>query len=219
MTGENHARAFELAEEASEAEVVAQLISNDRDIVNFESWALRCRFEPEDDTLAARKAMYDGDKAYLAAQLPPAGEFYVDGIKNWRKVLDKYPELLKDSIITDDLMSSINRYRNLLHQLAEEFPDPFILQDVIDADAATRAPGLPATSSEQEGESAAEGQSKASSEGAADQPAGANQPAETPSKSKSDDSAPAAEPTEAPPDEKAADEKPPQNGKENGKEK
>ena len=80
--------------------------------------------------------MYDGDRAFAAAQLPPADELYVEGIKNWRKVLDKYPDLLKDSNLTDDLMESINHYQTILHQLNEKMPEPFLLQDVIDADKA-----------------------------------------------------------------------------------
>ncbi len=189
LTGENHSRAFELAEEAGEAEAVSQMIGTQRETVNFENWRLRCRFEPEDDTLAARKAMYDGDKAFNAAQLPPAGEFYLEGIQKWRKVLDKYPELLKDSLITEDLMTSINRYRNILHQLAEEFPAPFILQDVIDADAASKARGLPATKDSTKDEGKDE---KASSDGAPEQPADEAKPTETPSAPQaSDDKSPA----------------------------
>ena len=152
VTGDEHARVFQLAEEATEAENIARAIDNDREIVNFKSWALRCRFEPEDETLAARKAMYDGDKAFLAAQLPPAGEFYVDGINSWRKVLDKYPELLNDSLIVEDLMTSINRYRSILHHLSEDFPKPFVLQDVVDVDARSKAPPVPAANAGAEGD-------------------------------------------------------------------
>jgi hypothetical protein len=53
-------------------------------------------------------------------------------MKLWRKVLDKNPSLVPDQTAGDDLMDVIKRYRRILNQLDEPFPQPFILQDVID---------------------------------------------------------------------------------------
>ena len=48
-------------------------------------------------------------------------------------MLDKNPSLIPDQTAGDDLMDVIKRYRRILGQLDEPFPQPFILQDVIDA--------------------------------------------------------------------------------------
>ena len=47
--------ALRWAEEIAQAEFMARAIGNDRDIVNFDYWMLRCKLESSDDTLAARK--------------------------------------------------------------------------------------------------------------------------------------------------------------------
>jgi hypothetical protein len=40
------------------------------------------------------------------------------------------------------LMVSVNHYQTVLHQSSKPFPQPFVLQNVIDADAMFRAPAV-----------------------------------------------------------------------------
>lgn len=143
ITGENHAAALKAAEDATQAEFMSRTINIERDIVNYDYWKLKCRIEPDDDTLAARKSMYDGDRAYSKGDLVACRQSYIDGLKKWRVVLDKYPALLKDSDLTEDLVASIGHYRSILHQTDEKFPTDFILQDVLDADAEFHGPKGP----------------------------------------------------------------------------
>ena len=53
----------------------------------------RCaaRIEPQDDTLEARKLIYDADQAFTAAQLVKSKQLYDEGLQKWREVLDAYP--------------------------------------------------------------------------------------------------------------------------------
>lgn len=155
ITGENHAAALRAAEEATYADLMSKLIDIERDIVYYNYWLLRCQIEPNDDTLEARKLIYEGDQAFNAAQLVKSRDLYVQGLSRWRQVLDAHPALLNDSSMTDPLMDSIKRYRSVLHQLDERFPQPFVLQDVIDADARFHGPSLP-TSESSGGESPGE---------------------------------------------------------------
>jgi len=143
ITGENHAEALKWAEAATQAEFVSQVIDTERGIVNYDYWRLRCQLEPEDATLAARQAFYDGDRAFVDASFERANTAYENGLKKWREVLDAHPALLQDSNLTEQLVESILHYRTLLHQLDQKFPDPFILQDVVDADAAFHGPRVP----------------------------------------------------------------------------
>lgn len=179
ITGENHSKALKLAEEAMQADQISSVIDTDREVVNYDYWRLRCRIEPEDDTLEARKAFYDGDRAFSEAAFDKASEAYTAGLQKWRSVLDKHPSLLKDTNLTDQLVDSIMHYRSLLHQLDEKFPEPFVLQDVIDADASMRGPRLP-ISSDASGEPAEStpASDEAPSESASKEPAdGADAPA------------------------------------------
>ncbi len=143
ITGDNHAAALRAAEEATYADMMVKLIDIERDIVYYDYWRLRCEIEPSDDTLEARKLVYEADQAFNAAQLVKSRDLYVQGLARWRQVLDSHPKLLDDSSMTDPLMDSIKRYRSVLHQLDERFPQPFVLQDVMDADVKFNGPGLP----------------------------------------------------------------------------
>jgi hypothetical protein len=148
VQGENHAAALRAAAEATYADQFADAIDIERGIVNYDYWQLRCRVEPNDDTLEARKAVYDGDQAFLAAQLVKSKELYDKGWEKWAVVLKDYPELLNDQTFSDELIDSISHYRSVLHQLDEKFPQPFILQSVVDADVKFHGPRVGATPGE-----------------------------------------------------------------------
>jgi hypothetical protein len=153
VSGENRAAALKAGQEAESADEMSRLINVERDIANYNYWLLRCQIEPNDDTLEARKLVYEGDQAFRAAQLVQSKELYVQGLEKWRKVLDAHPKLIDDSSMTDPLVESINRYRSVLHQLDEKFPDPFVLQNVLDVDAGYH--GTPSSSSESSTEESA----------------------------------------------------------------
>jgi len=62
----------------------------------------------------------------------PAKKAYEEAFAAWREVLDSSPVLKADDLTGDDLVEMIDRYRKVLDQLDEKFPQPFILQDVLD---------------------------------------------------------------------------------------
>ena len=150
IPGADRAAALKAAADATQAEMVSKAISGERDIVNYDYWLLRCQIEPEDDTLVARKLFYDGDRAYTAAKLQQSFEFYTEGLKKWRQVLNAHPALLADQNLTDDLHDSIDHYRATLRQLDDKFPQPFTLQDVLDAHVKFHGPDPSQTPSEDE---------------------------------------------------------------------
>ncbi len=160
ITGENHAAAVKAADDAVQFGSMAKAIGGERDIINYDYWIRRCQIEPEDDTLAARKLFYDGDRAYLAAKLVQSHDLYTDGLKKWRQVIDKHPVLLDDNNLTDELAESINHYLSVLHQLDEKLPRPFILQDVLDAHQ--RATGTKVELGDSEAEAKADGAASSS---------------------------------------------------------
>lgn len=135
IAGDNRAAALQAAEEIVQADMMSQAIEGERGVLNYDYWVLKCKIEPEDNTLEARKAIYDGEAALNAGQFDKASQLFTEGLKKWRVVIDAHPQLLTDSNLTEDLVLSTKRYRRLLNQLDEKFPEPFILQDVLDADA------------------------------------------------------------------------------------
>lgn len=134
ITGQKKRKeARKLAKEAVGLEQTATYIRRYRDIVNYVYWRLRADVERTDEMIEARRLLHQGDQAYAEGDLVAARDAYREGMIGWRSVLDKHPALVPDVTTGEDLMDVIKRYRRILAQLDEPFPEPFILQDVIDA--------------------------------------------------------------------------------------
>ncbi len=140
IVGPHRKEAIKLADEINEHETLARYIQSYRQIINFVYWRLRAEVEQTEELLAARKALHQGDQAYADTDLIAARNAYRQGLQGWRSVLDKHPSLVKEEITGNDLMDVIKRYRRILGQLDEPFPEKFILQDVLDAHSVTTAP-------------------------------------------------------------------------------
>jgi hypothetical protein len=128
----NRLEALRLADAATHDKWLAGVIDRYRDIVNFNDWRLHCEVEQTPDALAARKAIYEGDRAFHASDLDTAKKLYDEGLTRWRAVLDAYPQIKEESVVVDELVDMITEYGKLLDQLDLEMPEPFILQDVLD---------------------------------------------------------------------------------------
>ncbi|GAG14637.1 unnamed protein product, partial [marine sediment metagenome] len=93
-------------------------------------------------TQAARKA---ADKAVAVTEkkdtskkdpskedLAAAAKGFEQSLADWRKVLDKYPSAIADKNIADELMMTIDSYKQILKRQDKKLPEKFILQDVVD---------------------------------------------------------------------------------------
>jgi hypothetical protein len=128
---EIRAKAKRLAEEHVEAAETADIIDRYRDIVNFDYWRATCEMSVTDLALQAREATWRAEKDYEEARLQPAKQAFEEAFKAWRKVLDDSEVLREDTMTQEDIVEIIDIYRELLEQLDEPFPQPFILDDVL----------------------------------------------------------------------------------------
>ncbi len=124
--------ATRLARQTMETMERAEIIDRYRDIVNFEYWRERARVEKQPDTLAARELIYKGDQALQRADLLAAKEYYDRGMALWRKVFDNADEVFHQGTTGEDLIDTVVRYRNILNEIDEEFPQDFILRDIVE---------------------------------------------------------------------------------------
>jgi len=131
VTGPKRKEAIRLAKEAEQLERLASYINIYRSTVNFVSWRERAEAEQTKTLIDARRLIHQGDRAYAEGDLVAARNYYRDAFKNWRKALDQFKSYTSDVVTGEDLMDTIRRYRRILGQLDEKFPQPFILQDVI----------------------------------------------------------------------------------------
>ena len=125
-------KARELARQYVEAAETAEIIARYRDIVNFDFWRASCEVEVTEPALRARELVWQAEREFENARLLPAKQAYEQAFAAWREVLDSSPVLKADDLTGDDLVEMIDRYRKVLDQLDEKFPQPFILQDVLD---------------------------------------------------------------------------------------
>jgi hypothetical protein len=70
----------------------------------------------------------DPSKEDLAA----AAASFEQSLADWRKVLDKYPSVIADKNVGDELMMTVGRYKQILEKQDKKLPEKFILQDVVD---------------------------------------------------------------------------------------
>jgi hypothetical protein len=123
--------AKKLVDEATKLEERANVINRERDVVNFKYWRMRCQLEKTDPALKARRLIYEADDLYKLTRLPEARKTYEEAFAEWRKVVDKFPEMANDGIGGTSIEEAIKGYFSVLEQLDEpSFPKNFVLMDV-----------------------------------------------------------------------------------------
>lgn len=126
-------KAREYATEIADLEQKANTIDTYRDIVNYNYWNERCRVEQTQACIDAREKMFEAGKAYRDGDLLKAKNLYEESFKLWDEVLKDSKILRTNSIMADDLVEEINKYKKVLGQsTGEDLPKDFILQDLID---------------------------------------------------------------------------------------
>ena len=124
-------QALKLANAIQDAQQVVFVIDQNRDPVNFVYWRGRCELERDDTTIAARKAIYQAEQTFKAADLVEAGKLYDEGFQLWRKALDKFPVMAADATTIDELYDVIDRYGYYLSKVEKKITNDFILADVV----------------------------------------------------------------------------------------
>ncbi|MCE9544913.1 MAG: hypothetical protein K8T25_05260 [Planctomycetia bacterium] len=122
--------ALRLADRLITAQARLDLIAKYRDIVNYDYWRIRCDVERLPETMAARKAIYEGNKAFAASDLNLALKRYNEGIEAWKHVTEAYPPLLQEKTMVMELHQIITKYRRILAQDNRKLPKPFALEAV-----------------------------------------------------------------------------------------
>jgi len=125
-------KAMRMARDYQEASETAQIIHRYREIVNFDFWRASCEAGITEDLLAAREATWRAERDFENARLQPAKEAFEEAFAAWRRVLDQFDILREDQLTADDIKAVVDRYRQVLDQLDEPFPSPFLLQDMLD---------------------------------------------------------------------------------------
>ena len=120
-----------LADAASHDKWLAGVIDRYRDVVNYNYWRLRAKWNKRPRARGPQGAVRRRSR-FRATDLDGAKKLYDEGLAHWRVVLDAYPQLKKETIVVDELADSIIQYEKILSQLDLKLPEDFVLQDVLD---------------------------------------------------------------------------------------
>jgi hypothetical protein len=124
-------RAKELLRQWREASETAEIIDRYRAIVNLDIWQATCESEITEPAIRTREAIWRAEKDFQNAKLQPAKMAYEEAFAAWREVFDASPVLHADDMMKYEVTEIVDRYRKVLDQLDEPFPNPFVLQDML----------------------------------------------------------------------------------------
>jgi hypothetical protein len=134
----DRAEARKLAAEIARLEDIIRVTKSNADTIQFKYWYTRCLAERTPEALEARKKMYEANQAYLVdTDLPAARKAYEESFVQWKKVFDAFPLLMRDRVISDDLVGpdylpgAVRHYEKLLGQIGEKWPEDFILAEFL----------------------------------------------------------------------------------------
>jgi hypothetical protein len=105
-----------------------------RSVVNYDYWKTRCEVEMTELADTARQLVYDADDAREKANLvgpDGAKTLYEQAWAAWTELFEKYPQL-KDDLMAEELVPSIQRYEDVLNQLDEKLPEDFALAEILE---------------------------------------------------------------------------------------
>ncbi|WP_425617635.1 hypothetical protein NA78x_001316 [Anatilimnocola sp. NA78] len=132
VTGPERIRALQLVDQLEAEAKLAQYIKIYRGIVNFEYWRERCKAERQPRMLAARAKVFDADrKLELGQGFTEVQKQYEEAWVSFAEIFKDFPDLMANPE-AEELVESIERYRDLLSQLDKPFPADFVLNDMLD---------------------------------------------------------------------------------------
>ncbi len=127
---EKVAEARRLAKKLSFNRNRIRLTQNNREVVNYEYWEIRCQLEQTPEALKARDLAYAGRRVFkVDADLLEAKRLYEESFMQWAKLLEAFPELPLDSVTGSDIMEYIQQYSTVLQQLDLSLVDDEVGRD------------------------------------------------------------------------------------------
>jgi hypothetical protein len=102
-----------------------------RSQVNFDYWLYRCQSEQMQETLGARKEIFEGERLLKAGSLEEAKKTFEPAFVKWAEIYKKYP-LLERDVTALDLVPAIKNYFRVLNQLDQPIPKDFPLKAMLE---------------------------------------------------------------------------------------
>jgi hypothetical protein len=125
---EKQAEMVKVQRELTDAKEFLKLLTTYRNNVNYQFWENRCKLEQRDETLKARRLVYEAERLIDQAELGPALERYDEAWFYWAWIFQRYPLMMTEEL-GDDVFSALTRYRKIVDA---EFDDSFVLSKFLE---------------------------------------------------------------------------------------
>jgi hypothetical protein len=106
-----------------------------QDMCNYRYWRLRCFVEREQNTVDARRDLYNGEVAAAKGDFVEARKLLEDGMQKYDTMIRKYPELLEQTETVEDAMVAMIAWRSVLQIESAPVPDDYPLKTVWEQNA------------------------------------------------------------------------------------
>ena len=106
-----------------------------QDMCNYRYWRLRCFVEREQNTVDARRDLYNGEVAAAKGDFVEARKLLESGMEKYDTMIRKYPELLEQMETVEDAMVAMIAWRSVLQIESAAVPDDYPLKSVWEQNA------------------------------------------------------------------------------------
>ena len=106
-----------------------------QDMCNYRYWRLRCFVEREQNTVDARRDLYNGEVAAARGDFVEARKLLESGMEKYDTMIRKYPELLEQTETVEDAMVAMIAWRSVLQIESAPVPDDYPLKSVWEQNA------------------------------------------------------------------------------------
>jgi hypothetical protein len=106
-----------------------------QDMCNYRYWRLRCFVEREQNTVDARRDLYNGEVAAAKGDFVEARKLLESGMEKYDTMIRKYPELLEQMETVEDAMVAMIAWRSVLQIESAPVPDDYPLKSVWEQNA------------------------------------------------------------------------------------
>ncbi len=102
-------------------------------MANYSYWKIRSEVESQRDMTEARSALHEGKDKFFKADIPGAKALFEDGLGRLDRLVVKYPDLILEEELVEDVLKSLLMWQYVLRLDGEEMPENFPLKPIWDA--------------------------------------------------------------------------------------
>jgi hypothetical protein len=103
-----------------------------QNMTSYRYWKMRSEVESQREMTDARRALHDGKQLFFQGDMEQARSLMEDGLKKLEGMVDKYPELIYEDELIEDVLKSLLIWQYVLRLFSEPIPETYPLKRIWD---------------------------------------------------------------------------------------